>query len=207
MSNLCNFKLHTKEEYEKYSKNSTLASFGWFVVIVSVLLSAVIVLGNSGILPNFFPTQSSSDAEKEIDTRKIALDIHAEVNKVRELHELKPLRWSDTIAEIAKIHSQDMSERNYLSHISPEGSDVADRYEKANFDCRKNLPNGDILKGGENLAQVSYPEDLTGIDVRVVQSWMDSPSHRENILFTGYDTEGIGIVVSDDILHITQNFC
>ena len=100
-----------------------------------------------------------------------------------------------------------MSERNYLSHISPEGKDVTDRYEQANFVCARELSNGDILKGAENLAEISYPDDLTGIGTRVIQSWMDSPSHRENLLFKEYGKEGIGVVISDDVLHITQNFC
>ncbi|MFQ5572674.1 MAG: CAP domain-containing protein, partial [Nitrosopumilaceae archaeon] len=115
--------------------------------------------------------------------------------------------WSSTIAEIAKKHSQDMSERNYLSHISPEGNDVADRYEQANFVCKRELSNGDILKGGENLAEVSFPDELTGVGSRIVQSWMESPSHRANLLFDAYGKEGIGIVISGDVMYITQNFC
>jgi len=165
-------------------------------------------MGNSGILPtSLFSILSVSESEEKIDTEKIALEIHFEVNQVRELYGLNPLAWSDTIAEIAKKHSQDMSDRNYLSHISPEGNDVSDRFKQANFYCKKNLPNGDLLKGGENLAELSNPNDLTGIGSRIVQSWMDSSSHRDNLLFKVYDTEGIGVVVSGGVLHITQNFC
>ena len=72
---------------------------------------------------------------------------------------------------------------------------------------KKKIQNGDILKGGENLAEISFPGSIDGIGSRVVQSWMDSPSHRENILFEGYGREGIGIVFSNDVLFITQNFC
>ncbi len=184
-----------------------MAPFGWIIAAAVVLLTTFVIVGNSGIFSNEQLLESNTTPKLKIDDRQIAFDIHHEVNEVRKLHGLKPLSWSDTIAEIAKKHSQDMNDRNYLSHISPEGEDVADRYEKANFVCARELSKSEILKGGENLAEVTYPDDLTGIGVRIVQSWMDSPSHRENILFEEYGTEGIGVVISDGMLLITQNFC
>ncbi len=172
-----------------------------------ILLGTAVVIGNSGLLSNDLFSESSTVTGQKIDTQEIAFDIHNEVNEVRKLHGLKPLSWSNAITEIAKKHSQDMNERSYLSHISPEGEDVADRYKKANFVCAKELSNGDVLKGGENLAEISYPDDFTGIGTRIVQSWMDSPSHRENLLFKEYRAEGIGVVVSGEVIYITQNFC
>lgn len=199
-------KLHTKDEYEKSRKICTLTPFGWVIVAVA-LLGSVVVIGNSGIFSSEVFLDENNANEIKIDSNQIAMNIHQEVNEVRKLYGLEQLSWSSKIAEIAKKHSKDMSERNYLSHISPEGEDVADRYEKGNFVCARELDNGDILKGGENLAEVSFPESLDGIGMRIVQSWMDSPSHRKNILFDGYGMEGIGVVISEDMLHITQNFC
>ncbi len=185
-----------------------LAPFGWIIVSIVVLLGTAVAIGNSGILSNdLFSEPNTTKEERKISAEQIAFDIHYEVNEVRKLHGLKPLSWSSTITEIAKKHSQDMNERNYLSHISPEGEDVADRYEQANFVCKKELSNGDILKGGENLAEISYPDELTGMGSRIVQSWMDSPSHKQNLLFKEYGREGIGVVISVETLYITQNFC
>ena len=185
-----------------------LAPFGWIIVSIVVLLGTAVAIGNSGILSNdLFSEPNTTKEERKMSAEEIAFDIHYEVNEVRKLHGLKPLSWSSTITEIAKKHSQDMNERNYLSHISPEGEDVADRYEQANFVCKKELSNGDILKGGENLAEISYPDDLTGMGSRIVQSWMDSPSHKQNLLFKEYGREGIGVVISGETLYITQNFC
>jgi len=193
---------------KNHSKMITLAPFGWIIVSVVVLLGTAVAIGNSGILSNdLFSEPNTTKEERKMSAEEIAFDIHYEVNEVRELHGLKPLSWSSTITEIAKKHSQDMNERNYLSHISPEGEDVADRYEQANFVCKKELSNGDILKGGENLAEISYPDDLTGMGSRIVQSWMDSPSHKQNLLFKEYGREGIGVVISGETLYITQNFC
>ncbi len=193
---------------KNHSKMITLAPFGWIIVSVVVLLGTAVAIGNSGILSNdLFSEPNTTKEERKMSAEEIAFDIHYEVNEVRKLHGLKPLSWSSTITEIAKKHSQDMNERNYLSHISPDGEDVADRYEQANFVCKKELSNGDILKGGENLAEISYPDDLTGMGSRIVQSWMDSPSHKQNLLFKEYGREGIGVVISGETLYITQNFC
>ena len=42
----------------------------------------------------------------------------------------------------------------------------------------------------------------------VVDGWMDSPGHRENILNSTYDVEGIGVAINDDEeVYVTQNFC
>ena len=188
-------------------KSTTLTSIVWFAVVAVVLLGAVVVMGNSNDLPSLFSAPQHNKAEEKIDTERIAFEIHNEVNEVRKLYGLNTLSWNSKIADIATKHSKDMSVRNYLDHISPEGNDVADRFKQGNFVCDRKLSDGDILKGGENLAEVSYPDDVTGIGMRIVQSWMDSPTHRANLLFKEYATEGIGVVFSDDVLHITQNFC
>lgn len=192
---------------KNHQKSTTLISIAWFIVIATILLGAVVLLGNSASLPNLFSTSQDNKVEEKINTEKIALEIHHEVNEVRKLYGLNSLSWNSKIADIATKHSKDMSVRSYLDHISPEGNDVADRFKQANFVCDRKLSNGDMLKGGENLAEVSYPHDITGIGVRIVQSWMESPSHRANLLFEEYDAEGIGVIFSDDVLHITQNFC
>jgi uncharacterized protein YkwD len=42
----------------------------------------------------------------------------------------------------------------------------------------------------------------------VVDGWMDSPGHRENILEDGYGLQGIGVAISsDEEVFVTQNFC
>ena len=49
---------------------------------------------------------------------------------------------------------------------------------------------------------------LDDIAKSTVDGWMNSPGHRQNILTTTYDAEGIGIEISDDDkVYITQNFC
>lgn len=68
-------------------------------------------------------------------------------------------------------------------------------------------------KAGENLArQVSAlppggtgDEQLTAIDI--VEGWLDSPEHRENLLNPAFDREAIGVVLDRDAslsFYVTQ---
>jgi len=142
--------------------------------------------------------------DPKLDTQKIARDIHWFVNEQRDLHGLYPVAWNPSLSEIAKKHSQDMIDRIYYSHYSPEGKD---RYEDANFECEVSIPDGKILRGGENLALITGLEDFEGLGKRIVESWMLSPEHKKNILYNYYESEGIGVIVADDELYVTQNFC
>jgi len=145
--------------------------------------------------------------DPELDTQKIARDIHWSVNEQRDLHGLNPVAWNPSLSEIAKKHSQDMIDRIYYSHYSPEGKDVADRYEDANFKCEISIQDGKTLRGGENLALITGLEEPEGLGERIVESWMLSPDHKKNLLYNYYENEGIGVIVFHDELYVTQNFC
>lgn len=209
-----------------------MASLGWFVVILIMLVSIAAIIGNAGIPVDYLgienlaqgfsffltnPNFSSSEDvfilpfmmkdKPSIDTEKLALKIHLLVNEERTKEGLNSLGWSSSMSKIAKKHSEDMILRNYYDHLSPERKDVADRYEQEDFICKKLLPDGSYLKGGENLALINGLKRTSDIAPLVVGSWMESPDHRKNILYNFYDSEGIGIMISDDELYITQNFC
>ena len=46
------------------------------------------------------------------------------------------------------------------------------------------------------------------IALSTVSGWMSSSGHRQNILTSTYDREGIGITIAKDIkVYITEDFC
>ena len=55
------------------------------------------------------------------------------------------LRWSDELADVAMKHAQDMYNRRYFSHDSPEGENIADRVAKSDYVVAivKNIARGD----------------------------------------------------------------
>lgn len=124
-----------------------------------------------------------------------AKSIHNEINQIRELNGLSPLSWNDSLSDIAYLHSKDMALNDFFDHIAPNGLTFDQRYENSGYDC--------VNWSGENLVIVlnNYTPEQT------VKVWLDSPGHKENILFNDYKTEGIGIFILNDKSYITQNFC
>lgn len=100
------------------------------------------------------------------------------VNKERKLKDLKLLVFDKNLQKIARGHGEDMFQRGYFSHYSPEGQSVADRALKAKID---------FLVIGENLA---YAPNLEAAH----KGLMNSQGHRENILSTDYGRVGIGVI-------------
>ncbi len=161
-------------------------------------------------------------AQVRDDSQVLASAIHDLVNEERAKNGLAALQWDEALADIAYAHSMDMAKRDYFDHISPEGDDFADRYEKAGYNLETRI--GDrVYVGGENLflnnvvRSYTYDQetgekldyiysDLDEIASSTVQGWMQSPGHRENIL-APFTREGIGVYVTvEGEVYITENF-
>lgn len=101
-----------------------------------------------------------------------------ECRKENGLSELKPV---SKLQEIARLKGKDLVENEYFSHTS--------EILGTPFEMLQN--NGiDYEKAGENLAGSMTPE-------RAVKAWINSPSHKENILKSEYEYTGIAVVDSE----------
>jgi len=89
------------------------------------------------------------------------------------------------LVENAKLNSaasrkvQDMFNRQYFEHVSPDGKNVGDLVEGYGYE---------YIAVGENLALGNYKDDQ-----ELVQAWMDSPGHRANILSTKFTEIGVAV--------------
>ena len=184
---------------------------------VAVLLAAAIVLGTV----NTDVTAQQQKTQPKVEATDLAKRIHEQINKNRKKHGLQSLAWNDALSRIAAKHSRDMANRNFLNHNTPEGKTFSDRYRQSGFSCEI-LVGNKIHAGAENLALsrlynsttrengITYyhwnsPEEIA---LRTVDGWMDSPSHRENILTPHWRQEGVGIEIGPgNKIYITENFC
>ena len=112
------------------------------------------------------------------------------VNNERILRGLKPLKVHYRLRAAAISKSQDMADNGYFAHKSPTGADMWDMvgYRFGFHDL------------GQNLAR-DY-----GSAEEVVAAWMNSPKHKENIVFSGFKTTGVGVVQNKNTILITQFF-
>lgn len=100
------------------------------------------------------------------------------VNRERQKAGVEPLIFDERLRDLARLHSQDMFERGYFSHYTPDGESPFDRMEEFGID---------FSFAGENLA-------LAPSTSLAMQGLMNSQGHRKNILSPNFGKIGIGVI-------------
>ena len=138
------------------------------------------------------PTVAKSSFNRaEVERRVFDL-----VNERRTAAGLSPLSWNENVAGVARYHSQNMADHKFFSHTGADGKKVSNRADALGVKKWHAL--------GENIA---YNRGFKSPLESAVQSWMNSPGHRDNILKNDWQESGIGVVVSEDgAYYFTQVF-
>ena len=101
------------------------------------------------------------------------------VNDFRKKEGLSMLKQDDTLAEAAMFKANDMAKNNYFDHHSPKHGSLTNIMKKFNIS---------YSSVGENIAQGQRtPKE-------VVDAWMKSPGHRQNIMNPNFTHIGVGYV-------------
>jgi uncharacterized protein YkwD len=111
------------------------------------------------------------------------------VNQERSSRGLRPLKSNRHLSKAAGAHARDMVARGYFSHYSMNGASFVDRIRKAGYVPARALPSL-----GEDLA---WGSGTLGTPREIVQSWMESPGHRANILSRKFREAGMGVAYGD----------
>ena len=165
--------------------------------------------------------------------------IHNLTNIERQKRNLSQLSYDTHIQDISRLHSKDMSVRNYFDHTNPDGQEPIDRATSANFYFEKQSSDTNFIKKrfakmisprphssqhayGENLFQTNLAKSVVIVNniptnylwqnedqlaKDIVDGWMKSKDHYENIVKPEWQREGIGVYsATDDKVFVTQNF-
>ena len=100
-------------------------------------------------------------------------------NDQRKNHGLILLKENETLNKMAEEKVNDMFKNQYFAHESLSGQKVGDLAEIFNYN---------FIAIGENLAMGNFLNDQD-----LVEAWMNSPGHRENILNKTYQEVGIAV--------------
>lgn len=142
------------------------------VLVIAVLLQVVYGFVSSGRLEVLGRVSSIS-----------ASDLLTDTNNERAESSLPGLKVNESLSQAAFLKAQDMFANNYWAHTSPNGITPWKWLGDAGY-------NYDVA--GENLAK-NYPTaDAT------VAAWMNSETHRANILNAKY--QDVGFAVVDGVL-------
>lgn len=96
---------------------------------------------------------------------------------------LSPLAKSSALNKSANIKADDMFTNQYFEHASPDGKTAADLVRAVNYKFQ-------IV--GENLALGVF-----NTDQMLVQAWMNSPTHRANILNPKFTEIGVAVSIGE----------
>ncbi|MFL0197430.1 CAP domain-containing protein [Clostridium sp. WILCCON 0269] len=100
------------------------------------------------------------------------------VNVERSKNGLSALKANNELSKVATIKAQDMIDKGYFDHTSPTYGSPFDMMKK--FGISYTAAGENIAYGQKNAAEV-------------MNSWMNSPGHRANILNSNFTEIGVGV--------------
>ncbi|MEU9554062.1 CAP domain-containing protein [Streptomyces fumanus] len=132
------------------------------------------------------PAESAAARSAGPEAQVLAL-----VNEERAAAGCAPLTADDRLTRAADAYSDAMAGSGVLSHTGPDGSTMASRVEAAGYAWSAL---------GENIARGQADA------ASVMESWMNSPGHRANILNCSFTHLGVGVHPGDGGPWWTQDF-
>ena len=127
------------------------------------------------------------------------------VNDLRTQRGLNPLTLSRELTAAAYMHSRDMGQNNNFDHTGSNGSNSEQRVADVGY-------TDSIYSNGTQRQNVTTVENVAAGQATpesVVQSWFNSPGHRDNMLSPNATEIGIGYYkqANSEYTHYwTQNF-
>ena len=100
-------------------------------------------------------------------------------NSERQAYGVPTLKLDSTLTQAALAKGADMFARNYWAHVAPDGTQPWAFFVASGYQYRY---------AGENLARDFYNSK------NVVDAWMNSKTHRENLLSAKYEDIGIAVI-------------
>ena len=156
------------------------------------------------------PSKAELDPTLSDKEYELIRHIASQVNGARGRYGAELLAWDMDIFVVAQAHSRDMANNEYLSHINLEGKSPFDREEDAGLNCYRETEHTIVHNMGENLSWYENADlsDPSGhLAKTIVDGWLDSYDHRENMLHPVYIKTGIGVAITGPHIYVTQNFC
>lgn len=186
---------------------------------VLLILGGLIWVFHFGIpveLSTMVAQVSSSLEGKSVSTDEIERAIFSYTNEERKNRGVVALNWDESLAVVAREHSQDMVENCFFAHDNLRGEDPTARAKRYGYPVRKMLGSGWYSVGiAENIGKIPtgsvigighVAREADEIARAQVTSWMQSPGHRQNILDPGYSNLGVGVAYDGVYYVSTQNF-
>ncbi len=156
----------------------------FFVIALFVFVGGIL-----GTIHNNYPQVLGISSD--ISTQ----DLLTITNQKRQENGQKPLKMDSELTQAAQAKGENMFAKNYWAHIAPDGTTPWYFIKNAGYE---------YFYAGENLARGFTTAQA------VVDAWMASPTHRENMLSPNYDDVGFsvqtGTLTGSDTILVVEEF-
>lgn len=166
-----------KRRAKRKRKGIDTGKFGWspqYLTTATYLSATALVVclfAGAGLMDHYIKNTGSQYVAAVISA--VLVDL---ANHDRSADQLNGLRINPKLVAAAQAKADDMAKKGYFAHTTPEGYDSWHWFRQVGYD---------YAYAGENLA-VDFSESSD-----VETAWMNSPTHRENILNQHYTEIGI----------------
>ena len=155
---------------EKNNFRADILKNGFLLLLVGVyFLNQSFIKYLSLARPGVLGYSSEITAQKVLD----------QTNQERSNLGLSELKYNSLLSDSATKKAKDMFTNNYWAHTSPSGTTPWDFFKSVGYQ---------YSVAGENLARDFYDTES------LLKAWMNSPTHKANIINSKYQEIGIGVV-------------
>ena len=144
-----------------------------------------------GVVYQFGADGALLSGEPESGYGAMAEDLLREINLIRQKEGLSVLRLSDELMNAAQTRAKEQAQMEGISHKRPDGSEWYTVLSEHGVRA---------AGSGENLAM-----NYTSVE-SVVKAWLESPTHRSNIVNASYRMMGLGYYEADGDVYWVQLF-
>lgn len=167
------FLRHLLLPHESNNHRAKILHIDSLLIVIALLISSSFLLST---------IQSRFPAVLGISYNITPDDLLNQTNKIRQERGLSSLTLDPGLSQAAQNKAADMFTKNYWAHIAPDGVTPWVFIKNSGYE---------YLYAGENLARgFSNTSDI-------VNAWMASPSHRDNMLSSNYSDIGFGILTGN----------
>ncbi|HEY2730702.1 MAG TPA: CAP domain-containing protein [Polyangia bacterium] len=146
-----------------------------------------------GVEPPAIAPRGAGTRQAKVSAETAERELLALVNRDRAAAGLAAVTWDARLATIARAHSRDMAEHDFVGHVSPRSGTALDRVHKGGLAPELVL---------ENVGRAYSAQE-------VESGFMASPGHRANVVETRATKLGVGVVLGAPVtgtipLYVTQ---
>jgi Uncharacterized protein with SCP/PR1 domains len=158
--------------------------------LICLILILTALTASFALLPDYAAMEVRASANYgSAQLRVYARKVASMVNSERVAAGLAPLRFSEDLCEVALVRADECTRQ--FDHVRPDGTLCFTAFDEGN------IP---YLSAGENIALGQTSPEA------VMEAWMNSDEHRDNILSADFDYIGVGVCLWEGCYYWTQLF-